>query len=99
MSDDLSLIALGLQEKVLTPVFVAFTRTKVKRPAFEMIQIDLKKFMKMKKTSIYTDYDIICEIGRGGFGCVCKAREKKSKDLRAIKKIKNRLWMNRKNII
>lgn len=44
---------------MLAPVFDVFTRMKVKRPVFEMIQIDLKKFMKMKQTSIYTDYEIM----------------------------------------
>jgi hypothetical protein len=41
---------------MLKPVFEVFTRMKVKRPVFEMIQIDHKKFLKMKVTPIINDY-------------------------------------------
>lgn len=53
-----------------------------------MIQIDPKKFMKIKTTPVINDYELINEVGKGGFGSVFKAREKKSSQLRAVKKIK-----------
>jgi hypothetical protein len=39
-----------------------------------MIQIDPKKFLKTKGNSIYDDYELIKEIGKGGFGSVFRAR-------------------------
>ncbi len=65
-------------EEVMQPVFKVLGRIKVKRPAFEMIQIDHKRFLKMKETPIALDYDIQKEIGKGGFGSVFRAMDKKT---------------------
>lgn len=51
---------------------------KVKRPLFSMIQIDPKKFLKMKESSIEKDYEILHEIGKGGFGLVYKGKTRHS---------------------
>lgn len=51
---------------------------KVKKPIFEMIQIDHKKFVKTKLSPISMDYDLMNEIGKGGFGCVFRGRDKKT---------------------
>lgn len=69
------------------PVFEQFCRMKVKRPVFTMIQIDPRKFLKMKETVITDDYEFLNEIGKGGFGSVFKALKKNSNEIRAIKKI------------
>ena len=60
---------------------------KVKRPVFTMIQIDPRKFLKIKETLITDDYEFLNEIGKGSFGSVFKAFNKKSNEVRAIKKI------------
>ena len=62
----------------MQPVFKVLGRIKVKRPAFEMIQIDHKRFLRMKETPITQDYDIQQEIGKGGFGAVFRATDKKT---------------------
>lgn len=41
------------------PVFEQFCRMKVKRPVFNMIQIDPKKFLQMKKSAIADDYEFL----------------------------------------
>jgi calcium-dependent protein kinase len=52
-----------------------------------MIQIDHKKFLRMKITPISDDYELFNEIGKGGFGSVFKAKDRKTNEVRAIKKI------------
>ena len=69
------------------PVFEQFSRMKVKRPVFTMIQIDPRKFLKIKESLITEDYEFLNEIGKGGFGSVFKALKKNSNEIRAIKKI------------
>lgn len=78
-------------EEVMQPVFKVLGRIKVKRPAFEMIQIDHKRFLRMKETPIAHDYDIQQEIGKGGFGSVFRAMDKKTSEVRAVKKISKAL--------
>ncbi len=52
-----------------------------------MIKIENKRFLKMKTTPITKDYQFCKEIGKGGFGAVYKAKDKKNNEVRAIKKI------------
>lgn len=75
---DLNKISEKLSEEMLLPVFNLLSRIKVKKPAFEMIQIDHKRFLRMKETPITQDYDIQQEIGKGGFGSVFRAMDKKT---------------------
>lgn len=56
-----------------------------------MIQIDPKRFLRMKETPITQDYEIQQEIGKGGFGSVFRAMDKKTSEVRAIKKISKAL--------
>jgi serine/threonine protein kinase len=79
-----------IDELLFTPVFKMFTKMKVKKPTFQMIQIDPKNFIVMKETPISKDYDIKNEIGKGGFGSVYKAFEKNIEEMRAVKKIKKK---------
>jgi hypothetical protein len=72
-----------IDELLFTPVFKMFTKMKVKKPTFQMIQIDPKNFIVMKETPISKDYDIKNEIGKGGF-------EKNIEEMRAVKKIKKK---------
>lgn len=43
-----------------------------------MIQIDHKKFLRIKESPIIDDYDLGNEIGKGGFGCVYKGKYRKT---------------------
>ncbi len=52
-----------------------------------MITIEYNQFIVMKKTPIKKDFDLLKEIGKGSYGQVFKAKENKSGELRAIKKI------------
>jgi calcium-dependent protein kinase len=52
-----------------------------------MIQIDPRKFLRLKDNYITQDYDILNEIGKGGYGSVFMAMNKNSKEIRAVKKI------------
>lgn len=52
-----------------------------------MIQIDPRKFLKIKETLITDDYEFLNEIGKGSFGSVFKSLKKNSNEIRAIKKI------------
>jgi serine/threonine protein kinase len=62
----------------MIPIYEAINRIRVNIPAFKMIELDQKQFILMKETSIFKDYDLIKEIGKGSFGSVYKARERKT---------------------
>ena len=51
------------------------------------VQVKWDQFIKMKKRKFTDDYNIISEIGRGGFGCVYKVSVKTNNIGRAAKKI------------
>ena len=49
--------------------------------------LDASQFINERKGSIVSDYNLLEEIGSGGFGQVIKARHKLSGQMRAVKKI------------
>lgn len=55
------------------------------------IKIKWNSFIKLKNKDYLTDYNIIEEIGRGGFGCVYRAKMKYTGITRAAKKIPKKL--------
>ena len=56
-----------------------------------MVQFDPRKFISMKSTPISRDYEILEEIGKGGYGVVYKAQAREDGEARAIKTIKKSL--------
>ena len=57
-------------------------------PSNYEIKVKWNDFIKMKESNYLDDYDIIREIGRGGFGKVIKVKSKSTGIHRAAKKIK-----------
>ena len=57
-------------------------------PADLEIKVKWNDFIKMKERNYLDDYEIIRQIGRGGFGKVNKVRSKYTGIYRAAKKIK-----------
>lgn len=51
------------------------------------MEVKWNKFIKMKRKNFLSDYSVVREVGRGGFGCVYKVAMKNSNIFRAAKKI------------
>lgn len=58
---------------------------------YKKIEVKWNKFIKMKRKSFMIDYDVIREIGSGGFGCVYKVVMRNGHIFRAAKKINKKV--------
>ena len=54
-------------------------------PVIEQIKIKWNSFIKMKKRNFLEDYKVLKEVGKGGFGTVCKVKAKYTGVFRAAK--------------
>lgn len=74
---------------------------KNQRRASELPKISREDFVQFKKENIENSYIIISALGKGSFGCVYKAQNKLSNELRAVKVLqkKNLDSANRKALL
>ena len=66
---------------------------EVKRPSqrtYELMRIEMKNFIGSNKGDPWHDYDLLEEVGKGGYGRVYKAISKSCDAVRAIKVIEKK---------
>ena len=84
--NDLSFLGIKKEKKIGETINMKERPTRIYDLNFlEKVKLTRENLIKIQKTSITNDYEIIGELGSGSYGSVKKVRHKKLKEIRAMK--------------